>query len=65
MEELRRMNEGAMLQTIRCTTCGKVLCEATGEVKKKCPACGKYTHVCITSKGIIDLTKHDKMKLEQ
>jgi phage FluMu protein Com len=43
------------LTTVKCTYCGKTLCESAGEVKKKCPACGKYTHVVVTSKGIINL----------
>lgn len=49
-----------MLQTIKCTSCGKTLLEAAGEVKKKCPKCGQTTHVVVTSKGIINLG--DKIK---
>lgn len=44
------------LQTIRCTSCGKKLLEAIGEVRKICPKCGFVVHVIITSKGVIDLS---------
>ena len=44
------------LQIIRCQKCGKVLCEAIGEVKKICPKCKETTHVVVTSKGIINLS---------
>lgn len=45
------------MQVIKCTNCGKTLCEASGEVKKICPKCKGITHVVVTSKGIIDLNK--------
>lgn len=45
------------LQKIRCTTCGKLLLEAMGEVKKICPKCGQCIHVVVTSVGIINLHK--------
>jgi len=51
------------LQVIKCTNpaCdGKILLEAQGEVKKKCPKCKEYTHVVTTSKGIIDLSASSK-----
>lgn len=46
------------LQKIKCSNplCGKVLLEASGEVKKICPKCGKVTHVVVTSERIIDLS---------
>ena len=43
------------IEEIRCTTCNKLLCESSGEVKKICPKCKNVTHVVVTSKGIIDL----------
>jgi phage FluMu protein Com len=56
-------NESTM-QTIKCTSCGKVLLEAaSGEIKKICPKCGTVVYVVVTSKGIIDLSKHDKIKV--
>ena len=39
------------LQTIKCQNCGKVLCEANGEVKKICPKCKATNHVIINSLG--------------
>jgi phage FluMu protein Com len=45
-----------VLEIIKCTTCGKTLCEAAGEVKKICPKCKNTTHVVVTSKGIINLS---------
>lgn len=45
------------MQIVKCSNCDKTLLEALGEVKKKCPACGKYTHVVVTSKGVIDLNR--------
>lgn len=44
------------LQVIKCLACGKVLCEANGEVKKICPKCKAVTHVVVTSKGVINLS---------
>jgi phage FluMu protein Com len=40
---------------IRCKTCGKLLLEASGEVKKICPKCKTENHVVTTSQGIIQL----------
>lgn len=45
------------LKEIKCSHCGKLLLEATGEVKKKCPNCKMFTHVVVTSLGIINLEK--------
>jgi phage FluMu protein Com len=51
------------LKKIRCIYCKKVLEEALyGEIRKKCPYCGRYNHLVVTSKGIIDLN-HVKMKV--
>lgn len=47
------------LRKIKCQNCGKVLCEANGEVKKICPKCKETTHLVVTSKGIINLA-HQK-----
>jgi phage FluMu protein Com len=44
------------LQVIKCTNCGKVLLEASGEVKKICPKCKEINHVVTTSKGVINLS---------
>ena len=46
------------MQEIRCQnpTCNKLLLEATGEVKKRCPKCGTWTHVVVTSTGIIPIS---------
>lgn len=46
-----------ILQVIKCQNCGKTLLEANGEVKKICPKCKSVTHVVVTSKGVIDLSK--------
>ena len=43
------------MQTIKCTHCNKTLLEAHSEVKKKCPSCKEYTHVVVTSCGVVDL----------
>lgn len=43
------------MKEVHCTNCGKVLLEANGEVRKKCPKCKEWTHVVVTSKGIINL----------
>ena len=50
---------GAIMQEIHCQNpkCNKLLLEATGEVKKRCPKCGTWTHVVVTTEGIIKLTK--------
>jgi len=53
---------GEIMQKVKCTTCGKLLCEAMGEVKKICPRCKNVTHVVVTSKGVIDLN-HAKIKV--
>ena len=50
------MAECSTLEIIKCTTCGKTLLEASGEVNKICPKCKNVTHVVVTSKGIIDLS---------
>jgi len=50
------------MQEIRCLNCGKVLCEAAGEVRKICPRCKEVTHVVVTSTGVINLLPHDKQK---
>jgi len=44
------------LQKVKCVSCGKLLLEAIGEVKKICPKCKAVTHVVVTSKGIINLS---------
>ena len=46
-----------IMQEIRCPYCGKVLLEANGEVKKRCPKCKEWVHVVVTSKGIISLAE--------
>jgi phage FluMu protein Com len=46
-----------MMQEVRCVKCGKLLCEATGEVKKICPKCKETTHIVVTSQGVINLNK--------
>jgi phage FluMu protein Com len=52
------------MQEIYCE-CGKLLLEASGEVKKICPKCRKVIHVVVTSKGIINLsTPNDKERVE-
>jgi phage FluMu protein Com len=56
--------EKRFMQKVNCTTCGKLLCEAVGEVKKICPRCKNVTHVVVTSKGIIDLN-HAKIKTKE
>jgi len=43
------------MQEIRCLTCGKLLLEASGEVKKICPKCKTVVHVVATTSGIINL----------
>lgn len=43
------------METVKCLTCGKVLLEAYGEVRKICPKCKTENHVVVTSKGIINL----------
>ena len=43
------------MQEIRCRTCGKLLLEASGEVKKICPKCKTVNHVVVTSQGVIQL----------
>ncbi len=43
------------LQPVKCENCGKLLCEASGEVRKKCPACKKITHIVATSEGIFSV----------
>jgi phage FluMu protein Com len=45
------------LQEIRCTSCGKVLTKAIGEVEIPCRRCGTMVHVIVTTNGIIDLNK--------
>jgi phage FluMu protein Com len=44
------------MQEIRCPTCGKLLLEAVGEVKKICPKCKTVVHVVVTSQGTINLS---------
>lgn len=46
----RGMSDG--LHIIKCVSCGKVLCEANGEVKKICPKCKTVNHVVVTSMGL-------------
>lgn len=41
------------LQVVRCTNCGKVLCEANGEVKKICPKCKTVIHCITTPYGVV------------
>jgi predicted RNA-binding Zn-ribbon protein involved in translation (DUF1610 family) len=53
----RQIGRLDMLQTVKCTSCGKKLTEAIGEVRMPCRKCGKFTHVVITTAGIIDLSK--------
>jgi len=48
------------MQEIRCSNCGKLLLEATGEVKKICPKCRTVNHVVVTTKGIINLSASSK-----
>lgn len=43
------------MEEIKCTKCGKLLCEANGEVRKICPRCKEVVHVVVTNKGIINL----------
>lgn len=43
------------MEIVKCTSCGKVLCEASGEVKKICPKCKAVTHVVVTSIGIFNI----------
>lgn len=50
-----------MLQTIKCTSCGKVLLEATGEVRKICPKCKTMVHVVTTSIGIFGMSEVEKL----
>lgn len=50
------------MEIIKCTSCGKVLCEASGEVKKICPKCKNVTHVLVTSLGIFDMKEIEKYK---
>jgi len=45
------------LQTINCTSCGKLLTKAIGEVELPCGRCGAMVHVVVTTKGVIDLNK--------
>jgi phage FluMu protein Com len=45
------------LQEIRCTSCGKVLTKAIGEIEIPCRRCGTMVHVVVTSRGIMDLNK--------
>ena len=40
------------LKIIKCQNCGKVLCEANGEVKKVCPKCKTMNHVIINESGM-------------
>lgn len=47
------------LHIIKCQNCGKVLCEASGEVKKICPKCKAVTHVVVTSLGIYSIAGID------
>lgn len=47
------------LQKIKCQNCGKVLCEANGEIKKICPKCKKTTHVIVTSFGVYSIVGID------
>jgi phage FluMu protein Com len=49
----------SVLQIIKCKGCGKVLCEANGEVKKICPKCKIMNHVIVTSLGVYILTGVD------
>lgn len=52
------------LQKIKCPSCGKTLLEAySGEIVKHCPRCGADVHVVVTSKGIIDLSNRDTIKV--
>jgi phage FluMu protein Com len=51
------------LQKVKCVSCGKLLLEAIGEVKKICPKCKAVTHVVVTSKGIINLSQKEKFGL--
>lgn len=49
---------------VRCPYCNEFICMASAEVQRdKCERCGKPVHVIVTSKGIIDLSKRDKMKV--
>lgn len=36
------------MQPIKCHNCGKLLLEATGEGKKKCPKCHTMNHFIVT-----------------
>ncbi len=40
------------LKTIKCQNCGKVLLEASGELKKICPKCKTMNHVIINDLGM-------------
>lgn len=40
------------MQDIRCQNCNKMLLEAEGEGKKKCPRCKEMTHYVATTEGV-------------
>lgn len=43
------------LQIVTCKSCGKVLCEANGEVKKICPKCKTMNHVITNNSGVFHI----------